>query len=242
VCEDAAHAHGASLQGKKMGAWGSLAIFSLQAGKPLPAIEGGMGTYQTREYYERAAAFGHYEDPPKFPKDSPVHAYEGTGFGQKYRIHPVAAALARVQLTKVDANNAGVRRRVKELNSRLITLSGLTEPFCRPDCERVYYSRNMLFLDEKKAGITRDALLKALQAEGVNVSSGAYPEQHKYKIYSEEKWWHHKPNVPASLPGCEEVNRSCIYLPLFYEDVPELHDQYAKAFEKVWAHRKELAA
>ena len=28
--------------------------------------------YQTREYFERAAAFGHYEDPARFPKDSPV--------------------------------------------------------------------------------------------------------------------------------------------------------------------------
>lgn len=48
----------------------------------MPAVEGGMGMYQTREYFERAASFGHYEDPPKFPKDSPARAYEGTGFGE----------------------------------------------------------------------------------------------------------------------------------------------------------------
>jgi len=45
VLEDAAHAHGAELQGRKMGAWGRMAIFSFQKTKPLPAIEGGMGMY-----------------------------------------------------------------------------------------------------------------------------------------------------------------------------------------------------
>lgn len=43
------------------------------------------------------------------------------------------------------------------------------------------------------------------------------------------------------LPGCEEVNRSCIYLPLFYEDLPEVTEQYVHAFEKVWAHRQKVA-
>ena len=240
VCEDAAHAHGASLQGKKMGAWGDMAIFSFQATKVLPAIEGGMGNYQTQEYYERAAAFGHYEDPPKFPENSPYRKYNGTGFGQKYRIHPIAAVLARKQLAVLDERNAAVRARVRALNGRITQLAGLSEPYCRDDMERVYYSVNMLFLDEAKAGFTREQVLKALRAEGVSASSGAYPEQHKFNIYSEEQWWHHKPDVPKSLPGCEQVNRSCIYLPLFYEDLPEVTEQYVRAFEKVWAHRKEI--
>jgi len=58
----------------------------------MPASRAGMGMYQKREYYERAAAFGEYNDPAKFPKESPVHAYEGTGFGAKYRMHPMGAA------------------------------------------------------------------------------------------------------------------------------------------------------
>jgi hypothetical protein len=32
-----------------------------------------------------------------------------------------------------------------------------------------------------------------------------------------------------------------VTIPYFTEDVPELIDQYIKAFEKVWAHRKQLA-
>ncbi len=242
VLEDAAHAHGATLKGTRMGAWGAMSIFSLQTSKPLPAIEGGVGMYQTREYYERAAAFGHYEDPPKFPDDSPYRKYHGTGFGQKYRMHPLAAAIARSQLAGLDARNAAVGARVRALNDRLKELPGLAEPFCRPDAQRVYYSSNLLFLDEKKAGFSRNALVKALRAEGVSVSSGDYPEQHKFAIYGEAKWWHHPPVIPETLPGTEQVNRTAIALPLLYEDAPELIGEYAKAFQKVWAHKAEVAA
>ena len=43
------------------------------------------------------------------------------------------------------------------------------------------------------------------------------------------------------FPGAEEVNRRGISLPYFTKDVPELVEQYIQTFEKVWAHRKELA-
>ena len=241
VLEDAAHAHGASMQGKKMGAWGVMGIYSFQASKVMPSVEGGMGMYQTREYYERAAAFGEYNDPAKFPEQSPVHAYAGTGFGQKYRMHPLAAALARQQLKGLDRLNALVERNVRAMNDRLTKLQGVTEPHCRPDQKRVYYHRNMLLMDFKKLGFSREALVKALKAEGVDVNFWDYPEQHKLKIYSEAKWWHHAPTIPASMPGNAYVNANHIFLPLIYGEAPELIAQYVKAFEKVWARRTELA-
>jgi dTDP-4-amino-4,6-dideoxygalactose transaminase len=237
LLEDAAHAHGASMQGKAMGAWGAMGIYSFQTSKVLPAIEGGMGMYQTREYYERAAAFGHYEDPPKFAPDSPNRKYEGTGFGQKYRIHPMAAALARQQLKSLDERNALVISQVRKLNDRLTALPGLSEPRCRPDQKRVYYYANMLLLDEKKARIKRDDLVKALKAEGVRASTWVYPEQHKFAIYSEAKWWHHPPVIPEKMPGNDQINATHLFVPLFYGEAPELIEQYVTAFEKIWAHR-----
>jgi dTDP-4-amino-4,6-dideoxygalactose transaminase len=241
LLEDAAHAHGASMRGKMMGAWGAMGIYSFQTSKVLPAVEGGMGMYQTRDYFERAAAFGHYEDPVKFPADSPVRQYEGTGFGQKYRMHPFAAAVARQQLRSLDERNAMVQSNIRRLNDRLTQLPGLSEPRCRPDQKRAYYYANMLLLDEARAGFSRDALLKALRAEGVRASVWDYPEQHKLKIYSEAKWWHHKPEIPASLPGTTQVNRTHIFVALCYGEAPELLDQYVKAFEKIWANRSALA-
>jgi len=242
LLEDAAHAHGASVQGKKMGTWGLMGIYSFQASKVMPAIEGGMGMYQTREYYERAAAFGEYNDPAKFPKDSPVHAYEGTGFGQKYRMHPLAAALARQQLKGLDALNDRVEKNIKAMNQPLTQLDGLTEPRLGSDQKRVYYYNNMLFVDFKTLGFSRAALLKALHAEGVQARIWDYPEQHKLKIYSEAKWWHHPPQIPEAMPGDAYVNANHIFLPIFYGDAPETIGQYVKAFQKVWAHKAALAA
>ncbi len=241
LLEDAAHAHGASFRDKKMGTFGEMAIYSYQLSKVMPAIEGGMGMYGSRSYYERAAAFGHYEDPVKFAADSPVRAYEGTGFGQKYRMHPLAAAIARVQLRGLDERNAVARKNVQALNGRLTQLAAVAEPKLTPDMERVYYNGNMLLIDFQKLGVPRDAIVKALKAEGVPAAFWDYPEQHKLKIYSESKWWHHAPKIPASMPGNEWVNKNHIFIPCQYGEAPDLIEQYAKAFEKVWAHRKALA-
>jgi perosamine synthetase len=242
VLEDAAQAHGASMQGKAVGTWGEMGVWSFQASKPLPMIEGGMGAYRERKYYERAAAFGHYKAPPTFPANSPNRKYEGTGFGQKYRMHPFGAVVGLQQLEALDQRSALVEKQVRSLNDRLLALPGLSEPRVRPDQKRAYYFANMLFLDSVKAGFSRDQLLKALKAEGVRAHSWDYPEQHKFKIYSESKWWHHQPDVPERLVGCEQVNSSHIFTALLYEEAPDLINQYVKAFEKIWAHREKVAS
>jgi len=242
LLEDAAQAHGAAMQGRMMGTWGAMGAYSFQLSKVMPTVEGGMGMYQTREYFERAAAFGHYEDPGKFAADSPVRQYEGTGFGQKYRMHPFAAAVARQQLRGLEERGSLVAANVRRLNDRLIQLPGLREPRCRPDQKCAHYYGNMLLVDPAKTGISRDALLKELRAEGVRASMWDYPEQHRLKIYSEPKWWHHAPAIPSAMPGNRQVNDNHIFLPLMHGEAAELTEQYGKAFEKVWAHRSELAA
>jgi dTDP-4-amino-4,6-dideoxygalactose transaminase len=240
VLEDAAQAQGASLKGKPMGAWGAIGAFSFQASKIIPAVEGGAGVYQTREYYERATVFGNYELARTFAEDSPYRGYAGTGMGPKLRIHPLAAAIVRKQLPTMDQRNAVVEAQVRQLTDRLVELPGLSRPQCRADAKRVYWASHFLFIDEAKAGCSKDALIKALRGEGVQIGPGTYDEQHKYQLYSEAKWWHHPPVIP-DLPGTTEVNRTAVRLPLFREPAPELVHQYIAAFEKVWAKRSQLA-
>ncbi|MBE0660089.1 MAG: DegT/DnrJ/EryC1/StrS family aminotransferase [Bryobacteraceae bacterium] len=241
LLEDSAHAHGASFHGRKMGTFGEMAIYSYQLSKVMPAIEGGMGMYRSRAHFERASAFGHYEDPVKFAADSPVRAYEGTGFGQKYRMHPLAAAIARIQLRSLDERNGVARKNVAALNGRVTQLAAVAEPKVPGGAERVYYNGNMLLIDFAKLGVSRDTIVKALKAEGVPASFWDYPEQHKLKIYSEAKWWHHAPKIPEKMPGNAWINSNHIFVPCQYGEAPDLIEQYAKAFEKVWAHRKQLA-
>jgi perosamine synthetase len=241
VLEDAAQACGASVKGKPVGTWGSIGIFSFQASKILPAIEGGMGFYQTREYFERATTYGNYELPNTFPADSPYRVYQGTGMGAKTRIHPLAAAIARRQLPKIEDHNRMVGAQLGRLNERIAQLPGVAHPFTRPDAKRVYWAANKIFIDEKKAGVPVAALIKALQAEGVHASPGPYDEQHKYKLYAEAKWWRHPVVIPQDLNGTTQVNKQAVNLPIFHGEAAELVEQYATAFEKVWAHRSELA-
>ncbi len=242
VVEDASHAHGATLKGQAIGTWGRMSGFSLQASKPLPAIEAGIGMYKNRRDYERAASYGHWDAWKLCSPDSPYLKYQTTGLGCKLRIHPIAAILAKIQLTSLAERNAAGRAQVKRLNDRLTQLPGLSAPYVRPDCERVYYNRNFLFFDEAKAGISRAACLKALKAEGVHVGvyNGLGNLLHTYPIFQEAQWWHHLPAVPDKMPGCEEARNTGIQLPFFTDDAPELMDQYVKAFEKVWAHRQNL--
>ena len=240
VLEDSAHAHGAELKGRKMGTWGRMSIFSFQATKPLPAIEGGMGMYQNRADYERATTFGHYSVPASFPESSDFRKYYGTGLGTKFRMHPMAAALARCQLKSLDERNAQGVAQVRRLNDRLLQLPGLYEQtYGRPDMKRLHYAWNMLFIDETQAGMSRAAAVKALRAEGVETSEFSYRLQHKCDLYREAQWWHHLPTIPE-LPGSEQANSTAIPLPYFTSEVPELIDQYVQAFEKVWAHRDQL--
>jgi perosamine synthetase len=240
ILEDCAHAPGTSLQGKLMGTWGRMSIFSYQMSKPLPAMEGGMGLYQRAEDYERAASFGHYDRPSSFPASSSYRRYSGTGLGMKLRMHPLAAALARAQLRRLDVRNREGVAQVHRLNERLRQLPGLSDQLTRSDAKRLYYSSNMLFLDERKAGMSRETVVKALRAEGVQVRAYSYQLQHKLPLYQEEQWWHHLPQLP-DLPGSEEANRTAVALPYFTSEVPELVAQYAKAFEKVWGQSKKLA-
>jgi len=241
VLEDAAQAQGASVKGKPVGTWGSIGIFSFQSSKILPSIEGGLGMYQTREYYERATTFGNYELPETFPKDSPYRVYQGTGMGPKLRIHPLAAAIARRQLPKITEHNAMVDAQLRRLNERISQLPGVSHPYTRPDAKRVYWAANTIFIDEQKAGAPLAALLKALRAEGVQAGPGYYDEQHRYKLYAEAKWWHHPVVIPQDLHGTAQVNKQAVHLPIFHDEASELIEQYATAFEKVWARRAELA-
>lgn len=241
VLEDSCHAHGASLKGKLMGTWGEMAAYSFQGTKPLPGIEGGMANYQKREHYERGVSFGHYDVPTSFPDDSEYKQYAGSGLAMKLRMHPVAAALVRTQLPGLRKRNLEGAAQVRRLNDRIVQLPGLYEQTSgRTDMVRLYYSWNMLFIDEAKAGMSRDACVKALQAEGVSAAPLAYILQHKLPVYKQPQWWHHLPEIP-DLPSSDKANATSIALPYFTSERPELIEQYVKAFEKVWAHRKELA-
>ena len=236
VLEDCAHAHNATLKNKFVGNWGDIGAFSFQSSKVLAAMEGGMANYQSKSLAERATALGHYS---KCQGD--YASYRETGLGMKLRMNPMAAAVARCQLKKLPEQTKLERDQQRRLCDRLTQLPGLTEQAVREDMTRVYWGANQLFLDEKKAEMSRHSCVQALRAEGVSISDYNFTTAtHKHRIFREPKWWHHQPTLPDHLPGVERAMKTRINLPRFTTAVPDLIDQYIAAFEKVWSHRSAL--
>lgn len=239
LLEDACHAHGAKLKGKEIGSWGRIACYSFQASKPLPAIEGGMANYKDKDDHDRATMLGHYERASKLGEGSKYSKYS-YGLGMKLRMHPMAAALGMAQLAKLDERNALLKAQVRKLNDVITKFPGIYEQENRKDVDRVYYGPNRLYFNEKEAGVPRDAFLKALVAEGVSARASGAQFLAKNPLYHEPEWWHHLPIIADRFPGVEDRERRGFQVPYFTKEMPEVTEQYIKAFQKVWAHRKSL--
>jgi 8-amino-3,8-dideoxy-alpha-D-manno-octulosonate transaminase len=114
VLEDAAQANGASYQGKKLGAWGDAGAFSLQFNKIITSGEGGMVTTNDEAVFERAVMFhdvvgGQRNDIP----ESRILP------GINFRMPELLAAVALVQLRRLEALLAAMRMRKQFLKTNL---------------------------------------------------------------------------------------------------------------------------
>ncbi|GAC1582048.1 MAG: DegT/DnrJ/EryC1/StrS family aminotransferase [Candidatus Dormibacteria bacterium] len=89
LIEDCAHAHGASFNGVKPGAWGDAGIYSLYATKTISTGEGGVLVSRRPEVITHARAFRNYGKP----------TYEVAGLN--YRMSEFTAALGLVQIERM---------------------------------------------------------------------------------------------------------------------------------------------
>ncbi|MEN9422652.1 MAG: hypothetical protein RL122_35, partial [Pseudomonadota bacterium] len=95
VIEDAAEAHGAEVNGKRVGSWGHCGSFSFYGNKVITSGEGGMITTDDEALYTRA----------KYLRDhamSPTKRYWHTEVGFNYRMTNLQAALGLAQLERID--------------------------------------------------------------------------------------------------------------------------------------------
>ncbi len=247
LMEDASHAHGATYRGTKLGLIGDVAVFSLQANKLVPSAEGGLLVAKDSDVILKAARYGQYERlVPLKAVDHPFGRFAATGFGYKFRMSPLSAALARAQLRRLDERNAVRSANCEYLSARLAKL-GL-RCFMNGDpglehAKRVYFEFLVGF-DEMKYKVTTKAVVKALQAEGCQVSAPRYPLLHQQPVFTEGEWidlarLRHDPVANARVYDAKDLlrttagNGTLIKLPSFPNASRELLDQYAEAFEKV---------
>jgi perosamine synthetase len=181
LIEDAAQAHGATSNGRRVGTFGLAGCFSLQSSKNLACGEGGILVTDDEGFLtraNRARMFG--EDVT--PKDEAAYdvrrpldgsrAYDSQTIGYNYRTNELSAALARSQLVRLDEFDEQARANAARLSEHLSALAGITPPAAPKGRSSVWHKYRVAF-DARAIGIdrppivVRDALCRALTAEGV---------------------------------------------------------------------------
>ena len=187
VFEDAAQAHGASIDGTPVGSFGTFAMFSLYPTKNMTSGEGGMVSVADAEV-ERLLRL--------YRNQGMLRAYENEVIGFNARMTDIHAAIGRVQLTRV----AGWTKQRQD-NAAYLTrhLEGVTTPAVATGVEHVYHQYTIRVAED------RDGLAAALRDEH-EVGSGMF-----YPIPT-----HRLPSFRADvdLPETELATRECLSLPV----------------------------
>ncbi|MBL8990341.1 MAG: DegT/DnrJ/EryC1/StrS family aminotransferase [Phycisphaerae bacterium] len=247
LMEDASHAHGATYHGTKIGLIGDVSVFSLQVNKLVPSAEGGLLVCKDPELMLRAARLAQYERlVPLHLLGHPDARFAATGFGYKFRMSPLSAAVARAQLRHLDERNAKRNANCIYLSRKLAAMGFQTFMSGDPgleNTERVYFEFLVRY-DQARFKAPTKAVAKALQAEGCQVTAPRYPLLHQQPVFTEGVWaklarLENTPGItlptydPNALPRTTQGNGTLIKLPSFPSATKELLDQYAAAFEKV---------
>lgn len=251
IVEDCSHAHGATYKGKKVGSIGDVGCFSLQGSKLLPAGEGGILVTNSREYYERAVAYGHYDKLKKLDDDSAYKKYKLTGLGFKHRAHPLAIAIADAQFDKLDEYNRIRKENTEYFLEKISDIDFIKIQKVPEGGERVYGYLFGIYDKEKFGGISMYTFLKALSEEGVSCGSCSYGELHKAPVYTEGKEspvhsfscpeYDAEYKTPEYLPASEYLREAAFMLgPRFELATKEDMDEYAEAYHKVASSMNEL--
>ena len=208
VIEDAAHAAGTTYRGRPIGARGT-AIFSFHAIKNMTCAEGAMFVSDDEALANRVRML-------KF-HGLGVDAYDRLTHGRKpqaeviepgfkYNLADINAAIALVQLQRLDAIN---RRREVLANAYLEQLRDLpVQPLHLPQYPQQHaWHLFILRIDAERCGIDRDGFMKALQEQ--NIGSGIHFVATHLHSYYRQRF----PDV--HLPNTEWNSARLCSIPLF---------------------------
>jgi perosamine synthetase len=188
--EDAAQAHGASLDGRPVGAWGSFAMFSLYPTKNMTSGEGGMVTLADDALARKVRLLRN---------QGMEKQYENEVIGFNARMTDIHAAIGRVQLTKVDAWTARRQENAAFLDANL---RGVVVPPVAEGAVHVYHQYTIRVAED------RDGFVRALKEEH-QVGSGVYYPIPNHRLPSLS------PYAPGlDLPVTEAAAREVVSLPV----------------------------
>ncbi|WP_313696284.1 DegT/DnrJ/EryC1/StrS family aminotransferase [Halorarum halobium] len=155
LVEDAAQAHGAEFDRRRVGSFGDAACFSFYPTKNMTTGEGGMVTTDRAELAERVARFADH---------GRISGYEHGEVGHNFRMTSLCAAIGRAQLPKLTDHTIARRGHAAYLTKRLSD-AGVITPNEPPGSRHVYHQYTVRHDD-------RDGLREHLADAGVG--SGIY--------------------------------------------------------------------
>lgn len=188
LIEDAAQAHGASVDGEPVGSIGDVGCFSFYPTKNMTTGEGGMIVTDTDAVAERAK---------RYVNHGRTSGYEHAEVGHNFRMTSIAGALGLAQLEKLPAYTEQRRENAALLNEGLIGTS-VTVPV-EPEGRKHVYHQYTIRTDE------RDALQEHLDAH--DIGYGVYYPTciHNQQAYSA---------VTKTAPNAEQAAREVLSLPV----------------------------
>ena len=199
VVEDAAHAAESRYRGRKIGGISDAACFSLYATKNIAAGEGGLVATNRDDI---AAAIRNM----RLTRRGDGSHYDQVTAGFKANLSDVHAAIALVQLDRVE-EHARIRQRQFELyDEGLAGLAGVT-PLERDPRDTHALHLYVIRIDAGRAGADRDAYQRALADEHVGTSIHFLPV-HRLT------WFRERYPEQQPLPVAERAGGEVLSLPL----------------------------
>jgi len=194
VVEDCAQSHGASIGGRKMGAWGEVGAFSFYPTKNLGALgDGGMVSGKNLERLERVRLLREYGWKER---------YVSSVAGMNSRLEDIQAAVVRVKLLFLDEDNS-TRKKLADLYRNELIGRDLVLPIQKADCSHVYHQ----FVVRVQ---NRNALREHMRSHGI-IAPVLYPVPvHLQPAYKASR-------VSAELAETERAASEILCLPIYPE-------------------------
>jgi dTDP-4-amino-4,6-dideoxygalactose transaminase len=170
---DAAHAFGCSHQGRMVGNFGDLEVFSFHATKFFNSFEGGAIVTENVALSARARAMRDFGFDPQG---------DVAGVGTNGKMTEVCAAMGLTGLESLDEFIAANYSNYKQYHTELADLPGIRFP-SYDGGEKSNYQYIVLEIDEAVTQIPRDQILDVLRAENVLARRYFHPGCHRMEPY-----------------------------------------------------------
>lgn len=213
LLEDAAHAPGATLEGKPLGAWGDAGCFSFFSNKNMTCGEGGMMVTANEEFAERARKLRSHGMTASTLDRHKGHAfgYDVVELGYNFRMGELNAALGMVQLGRLAEHNRRRGELVARYRERLQSVSGVVVPFAAAAGKPAYHLLPIALPE----GTDRQGVQSALREAGVQTSV-------HYRPIDDLADYRNAGLGPVShLPVTHTIGERALSLPLY----PQLSDE-----------------